>query len=122
MPGRPAVPCPALPVAQAISWGTAATMAALNQKWLQPVLKRMLPAPGEGPSRDAMLNGYYKHKVVGYTQVGHSAHAGKCWVQLVHVMDSWLAAGHAQLPSCLALCAGDGHAGLRRCPAKQFAR
>ncbi len=53
-----------------MAWGTVATWVAFGQKWLHPLLKKMLPAPGEGPSRDAMLNGFYKHKVVGYTQVG----------------------------------------------------
>ena len=62
--------------------GTAATALALSQVWLHPLLKKVLPAPGQGPSRDAMLNGHYKHAIVGYTQVrrgfpvGRSSFAG----------------------------------------------
>lgn len=41
----------------------------MNQQWLQPLLKKVLPAPGQGPSRDAMMNGRYRMAVVGYSQV-----------------------------------------------------
>ncbi|GAB4819277.1 hypothetical protein N2152v2_006323 [Parachlorella kessleri] len=54
--------------ASAVAVGTAATALALSQVWVHPLLKRVLPAPGQGPSRDAMLNGHYKHSIVGYTQ------------------------------------------------------
>ena len=29
---------------------------------------RRLPQPGEGPSRDLMLNGYWKHTMIGLTE------------------------------------------------------
>lgn len=30
---------------------------------------RRLPQPGQGPSRD-MLNGFWKHKMIGFTEAG----------------------------------------------------
>eukprot|EP00878_Enallax_costatus_P002058 GHUV01002224.1.p1 GENE.GHUV01002224.1~~GHUV01002224.1.p1 ORF type:complete len:439 (+),score=107.02 GHUV01002224.1:127-1443(+) len=30
--------------------------------------KRLLPKPGQGPSRDVMLNGYWKHTMIGLTE------------------------------------------------------
>lgn len=30
-------------------------------------VRRRLPQPGEGPSRDMMLNGFWKHKMIGLT-------------------------------------------------------
>lgn len=44
---------------------TAAFGLAVSQVWLHGILKRVLPSPGEGPSRDTMLNGLYKHKIIG---------------------------------------------------------
>ena len=44
---------------------TAAFGLAVSQVWLYGILKRVLPSPGEGPSRDTMLNGLYKHKIIG---------------------------------------------------------
>lgn len=52
-----------------MAWGTAAVLAALSQKWMQPLLKKIVPAPGEGPSRETMMSGFFVHKVVGYSQV-----------------------------------------------------
>ncbi|GAB4819276.1 hypothetical protein N2152v2_006322 [Parachlorella kessleri] len=40
----------------------------LDQVWLHSLLRRVVPAPGQGPSRDVMLNGNYRHQVVGYAQ------------------------------------------------------
>lgn len=49
---------------------TAAFGLAVSQVWLHGILKRVLPSPGEGPSRETMLSGYYKHKIIGESTDG----------------------------------------------------
>lgn len=39
----------------------------LSQPWLHFLLRKIVPAPGEGPSRDLMMSGYYEHIVFGET-------------------------------------------------------
>ncbi|KAI8104528.1 hypothetical protein M9434_003083 [Picochlorum sp. BPE23] len=41
-----------------------------SQPWLHGLLKKIVPAPGQGPSRELMMSGYYKHLVVGETEDG----------------------------------------------------
>eukprot|EP00889_Picochlorum_renovo_P002201 jgi/Picre1/29231/NNA_004623.t1 len=42
----------------------------ISQPWLHGLLKKIVPAPGQGPSRELMMSGYYKHLVVGETEDG----------------------------------------------------
>ncbi|KAF6259628.1 hypothetical protein COO60DRAFT_1638196 [Scenedesmus sp. NREL 46B-D3] len=35
---------------------------------LRSLAKKRLPQPGEGPTRDAMMNGYWEHSMIGLTQ------------------------------------------------------
>lgn len=37
---------------------------------LSKINNRRLPQPGQGPSRDLMLNGYWKHKMIGVLEGG----------------------------------------------------
>jgi short subunit dehydrogenase-like uncharacterized protein len=47
--------------------GTALAGTMLKSTLMHPLLRKMLPAPGEGPSREAMMTtGHWKHRVVGY--------------------------------------------------------
>ena len=50
--------------AKGVALGTIAVAAAFSRPWLHPLLRKFVPAPGEGPSREQMMNGMYKHKVV----------------------------------------------------------
>ena len=59
---------PSWAAAKAVAVGTAAIVATFSRAWLHPLLRKMLPAPGQGPSRDQMLNGFYSHSVVGVTR------------------------------------------------------
>ena len=60
------------------SWWMAATVSAataliglvIRQPWLHPIVKRMVPKQGEGPSRETMMNGYYNHQLVGVCDDG----------------------------------------------------
>jgi short subunit dehydrogenase-like uncharacterized protein len=65
-----AIAAPNWMVAKAIDLGTKAIVLLMSQTLFHPLLKKMLPKQGEGPSRDMMLNGYYNHKVVGYVEEG----------------------------------------------------
>jgi len=55
--------------ANAMMFGTLAIGLAFSQQWLHPLLRHILPAPGEGPTRKAMMSGHWKHAVVGVTAV-----------------------------------------------------
>jgi short subunit dehydrogenase-like uncharacterized protein len=50
--------------ALAAAAGTIAAGVALSQTWLHPLLRRIVPAPGEGPSEAARAAGFWKHRVV----------------------------------------------------------
>ena len=41
-----------------------------SQPWLHGLLKKIVPAPGQGPSREQMMSGYYKHIVIGEADDG----------------------------------------------------
>lgn len=41
-----------------------------SQPWLHFLLKKIVPAPGEGPSRDLMMSGFYEHMIFGETTDG----------------------------------------------------
>ena len=50
-----------------------ATMAGIlifSQPWLHFLLRKIVPAPGQGPSRELMMSGYYEHMVFGETTDG----------------------------------------------------
>ncbi|PSC71057.1 saccharopine dehydrogenase [Micractinium conductrix] len=53
--------------ARAVQLGTIAAGMAFSQTWLHPLLKKIVPAQGEGPSRDNMLNGYFKNRVLAWS-------------------------------------------------------
>lgn len=54
--------------AKSVQLGTLAVVGAMGQSWMHPLLKKLLPAPGEGPSRETMMTGYFKNRVVGWTK------------------------------------------------------
>lgn len=55
--------------ATALAAAVVSTGAVLSQVWLHPLLKRVLPAPGQGPDRDfIMTKGRFTHRVVGVTK------------------------------------------------------
>ncbi|KAL6785835.1 hypothetical protein ACKKBG_A00355 [Auxenochlorella protothecoides x Auxenochlorella symbiontica] len=54
--------------AQAIRAGVLGFGLALSQAWLHGLLLRFLPNPGQGPTREAMLGGHFKHIVLAKTQ------------------------------------------------------
>lgn len=55
--------------AQAIRAGVLGFGLALSQAWLHGLLLRFLPNPGQGPTREAMLGGHFKHIILAKTQV-----------------------------------------------------
>ena len=56
--------------AWAVSAATGMIGIALSQPWLHPLVSKMVPAPGQGPSREKMMTGYYNHTIVGETTDG----------------------------------------------------
>ena len=56
--------------AKMVAFGTIAVLLAFTQAWLHPLLKKIVPAPGEGPSKEQRENGFFKHKVVGESKDG----------------------------------------------------
>lgn len=48
-----------------VSAATAMIGFIISQPWMHPLVKKMVPKQGEGPSRDTMMNGYYNHMVIG---------------------------------------------------------
>jgi short subunit dehydrogenase-like uncharacterized protein len=56
--------------AAAVAAGTAAAVLAFSRKWMHPLLRRFVPAPGQGPTREAMLGGHWRHRVVGEAPSG----------------------------------------------------
>ncbi|PRW56953.1 saccharopine dehydrogenase isoform B [Chlorella sorokiniana] len=54
--------------AKSIQLGTLAVVAAMSQTWLHPLLKKVLPAQGEGPSRENMLGGFFKNRVLAWSK------------------------------------------------------
>lgn len=53
--------------AKMVQLGTIAIVGAMSQLWMHPLLKKMLPAQGEGPTRDLMLNGHFTNRVLGWS-------------------------------------------------------
>ena len=53
-----------------VALGTLVIGAIFTQSWLHPLLKKIVPAPGQGPSREQMLSGFYKHKIVAEAKDG----------------------------------------------------
>ena len=55
------------------SWWQAWTVAiitgviglAIGQTWMHPLVKKIVPKQGEGPSTETMMTGYYTHQLVG---------------------------------------------------------
>lgn len=54
--------------AKTLALATAAGLVAFSQSWMHPLFKKFLPAPGQGPTRDQMINGHFKQKVLGIGQ------------------------------------------------------
>lgn len=50
--------------ATAVAIGSAVVGAVFKQRWLHPLLRKMLPSPGEGPTKEQRENGMFKHSVV----------------------------------------------------------
>jgi short subunit dehydrogenase-like uncharacterized protein len=50
--------------AKGVAIGTIAIGAIFSRPWLHPLLRKFVPAPGQGPSREAMMTGFYKHRVL----------------------------------------------------------
>lgn len=65
---REAVSTHSLAVASLVSGFIVAAGAVMGLSPLRRVASRFLPQPGEGPSRDLMLNGYWKHAAIGLTE------------------------------------------------------
>jgi short subunit dehydrogenase-like uncharacterized protein len=53
------------PIAAAVAGGSSLFTAAASVRPLRSLLRRMLPAPGEGPSRDAREAGYFQIALLG---------------------------------------------------------
>lgn len=71
--GHPVFRSPLAPIhaAKVIALATKVAHSVIcRMHWLHPFLKQFLPAPGQGPSREAMTNGCYRFAVIGYSQVG----------------------------------------------------
>ena len=51
--------------AAVVQMSTIAIGALMSMRFLHPLLKRMLPKPGEGPSRDSMMSGSFKSRFIG---------------------------------------------------------
>ncbi|KAL4451997.1 hypothetical protein ABPG75_007659 [Micractinium tetrahymenae] len=62
------VAAPSWFAARSVQLGTIAIVTAMSQTWLHPLLKKMLPAQGEGPTREMMLNGFYKNRVLAWSK------------------------------------------------------
>lgn len=60
---------------------------------LLPFFCRRLPQPGSGPSRDVMMNGYWKHTMIGLTEEkdGQQPQVGSCSGAIYILID---AVGH----------------------------
>lgn len=57
-------------VAVGVTAGLAAGMAAFSQPRIRPLVDRLLPKPGEGPSEQARSSGWFKHTVTASTTSG----------------------------------------------------
>ena len=56
--------------AAGVAFGTGALAAGLANRWTRPLLDRVLPAPGEGPSEKARRTGYFRLEIRGVTNTG----------------------------------------------------
>jgi short subunit dehydrogenase-like uncharacterized protein len=61
---------PSWAAAKGIALASVAAVGAMRARWLHPLLRRVLPAQGEGPSREKMLGGHWLHRVVGASASG----------------------------------------------------
>jgi len=71
--------CEAPGIVSAVA-GAAAMAAAksmMGLPFLQPLLKKVLPSPGEGPSRELQMKGYWNVTLVGKSEDGSRAIMGK---------------------------------------------
>lgn len=60
-------------LANAVSLGLVAFMGAVTLAPIRNILeKRVLPAPGEGPSEDAIRNGFFAAEIIGHTAAGQT--------------------------------------------------
>jgi short subunit dehydrogenase-like uncharacterized protein len=56
--------------AAGVAIGTGALAAGLSNRWTRPLLDRVLPAPGEGPSEKARRTGHFTLEIRGVTTTG----------------------------------------------------
>ena len=64
--------------AKVVAAATLGIGAAISQSWFHPVLRKFAPAPGQGPSREAMMEkGFFKHALVGESQDGSTVVIGE---------------------------------------------
>lgn len=57
-------------VAGAITGGLGALVAGLGNQYTRPLLDRVLPAPGQGPSESTRAKGWFRHHIVADTASG----------------------------------------------------
>lgn len=57
-------------LASAVTGGLGALMAGLGNSWTRPVLDRVLPAPGQGPSESTRRRGWFRHHLDATTSSG----------------------------------------------------
>lgn len=67
--------CKSLPVAVGLTGGLAVFGLLASMACSRRCLKRFLPTPGEGPSREVMRTGFFQYYVVGHTSGNKAVHA-----------------------------------------------
>ena len=56
--------------AGAVTAGLGAMVAGLKNSWTRPLLDRVLPSPGQGPSESTRRNGWFRHVLTATTSTG----------------------------------------------------
>lgn len=65
-----AIGAPSWLKAKLVALGTVLAAVMFSQTWMHPLLRKLLPAQGEGPSREEMLTGFWQHRIAGVSEDG----------------------------------------------------